>query len=230
MSDNLPQLISFWSRQMSEHALFLALGFVDAELRSDARSRHVEWELFREEKLKNITRITNPEPLVEKAEQLCVSLRSFKQHVLDRLLRGEWLGWIYPSFVRHTRDELDYFVSAMKSERGGAERPREKRRTDELLVWVRFMRDHADFAAHLLDPAERAIVDRARSVSDSFSKIEANCASQSPQLVALSKRAGTILDKLLGGISYPVKSIIHPALAAHVIREGQEFQRVLDTL
>jgi hypothetical protein len=40
--------IDFWSRQLSEHALFVHLGLLDLPLRTRAQELHEQWELYRQ--------------------------------------------------------------------------------------------------------------------------------------------------------------------------------------
>jgi len=200
----LPDEIEFWSRQLSEHALFFHLGIEDEALKHDALILHSDWETFRQGGAAGdlVALVTN--------------LRGFKTMLLDELSR-RWIGWIFPLFVEHTRRELDLFVAHLGT---SALTP------DELCQWTRFMAEHAAFAAHLLDPAEAAKIQEATAAAGQFSKLSEGCAVITPTLVALSQKAGEGLDAWLqkSGLGTPAThSVVHPVLAAHVVREGQRF-------
>jgi Domain of unknown function (DUF2935) len=233
MSSRLAHLMTFWSRQFSDHCLFMALGFQDLELRKDARHQHEKWEYYRDENLVKLT-VASDSRLKSTAEtvlEMCRVLRGLKIHAFDRLEKGEWLGWLYPSFIDHTRRELDYAVAAIHREvEGDPVRARKQLLSDELGTWLRFMQEHAAFAKHLLEPGERDTITQAFNIETSFRQAEGLCQGASESLIELSRRAGTILDKFLKGPLSKARSIIHPLLAEHVVREGEEFQRTLDAL
>lgn len=228
MADTL-ELIRFWSRQLSEHCLFLELGLEPQDLRNEAQARHADWEAFR------VTLPAQASPqevqsLVNQVKPMAMSLRQFKTRIYDRLRAGEWLGWLFPSFVGHIRAELDYFVvhlngSVMKAGLASI--------SDELCTWLKFMAEHASFAAHLLDPEERLLIKQAQALQEKFEELEDGCKSMEVGFIVLSQRAGVLLDQYFtgNGIGTPqVESIIHPVLALHVVREGRMFLRVLEEL
>jgi hypothetical protein len=231
--NRISDLIVFWSRQLSEHALFLSLGIEMLDVRRDALDQHRNWEKFRETKVARLKPLSDPGPVAEEALELSRVLRGLKTHIYDRLDGGEWLGWIFPSFVDHTRRELDYFVEAVTREQEGKKRSRKDTVSEELSSWLRFMREHAGFAAHLLDPEEKDLHRRAMAIEDELGRAEQLCAGGMEQLVTLSDKAGKILDSYFhssGLGTRQTKSIVHPILAAHVVREGEEFLRTIKLL
>ena len=232
-SDRISNLVIFWSRQLSEHALFMSLGFEMVDLRHDALDQHRTWEKFRETKVSRLRPFSDPGPVASEALELARVLRGLKTHAIDRLEGGEWLGWLFPSFVDHTRRELDYFVESVTRESEGKKRARKDVLSEELCSWLRFMREHAGFAAHLLDPEEKALHARAMAIEKELGNAENLCGRAMEQLVVLSKKAGEILDAYFKGSGLgtkQTKSIVHPFLAAHVVREGEEFLRTIKLL
>lgn len=219
--------VHFWSRQLSEHALFLSLGLEQRDLRRAAAAARESWETFRRRVFTDGWLVVPLSVVVPEVLRLCAALRALKTEVYDRSTRGEWLGWLFPTFVEHTRRELDLFVEHLNE--GLAGRP--MRAPDELCRWLRFMAEHAAFAAHLLDPTEAVLIRQAVSRMGEFTELHASCASTTPQLVELSKRAGRELDLYFtqSGIGTPtVRSVIHPVLAEHVVREGRRFLYTLE--
>jgi len=190
----------------------------DKALASRAADMRSAWEGF--------MAIPPRERSPETAFGLAAALRSMKEHVLDRLSAGEWLGWLFPSFVRHILEELDHFTRALGSAMGMSAPDKGR----EVCAVLGFMRDHAAFAAHLLDPSEVRKVREARALLGGLSSLAGACRSSLPGLIALSERAGKDLDAFLvaSGAGTPkTKSIIHPVLAAHVVREGRMFLDML---
>lgn len=228
MPDTL-ELVRFWSRQFSEHLLFMELGLEPQDIRNEAQSRHADWEAFRV----TLPAKASPQELqdiVNQVKPMAMSLRQFKTKIYDRLRAGEWLGWLFASFVGHTRDELDYFIAHLGTSGGKAGLAST---SDELCTWLKFMSQHAGFAAHLLDPEEGLLVKQAQALEEKLSELEDGCKSMEIGFIVLSQKAGQQLDQFFtnNGIGTPqVESVIHPVLALHVVREGRMFLNVIDEL
>lgn len=221
-------LVTFWSRQLSEHALFLQLGLNPPDLQDQAAGLHSDWEGFRTQipADPSPTDVTNA---MDKAKQMAATLRAFTTKVYDLQISGTWEGWLFPSFVLHTRNELDYFVAALS----GQTKNLAVRMSNELCTWLKFMAEHAAFAAHLLDPRERILIKQALALEEHLEDLENGCKAMAQGFLALSQNAGVLLDKYFttSGIGLPgVQSVIHPALALHVVREGRMFLRTLQEL
>lgn len=212
--------IAFSSRQISEHCLFFSLGLVEPRLKHTGTTLQASWEQNRPRWAQMDGAQAAPE-----YRYLVAETRSYKTEVLDRLNRGEWLGWIFPSFASHVRDEMDMWTARVNGQIGARQ---------ETCAMLLQMAQHAAFAAHLLDPSERVLVDAALARMGNFEQLYQGCAANTMQnLLALSKQAGADLDDYFtrSGIGTPrVKSIIHPVLAAHVQREGARFVAVVDQL
>lgn len=203
--------IAFWCRQFSEHCLFFSLGFEDARFRAPAQALHEEWEHAR------------PTLDLPTALALASKTRAFKTEALDALNSGKWLGWIFPTFVDHTRRELDLFMAHACG--------RQVTTQQDLGEWLRFMAEHAAFAAHLMDPVEARRIRAAIGVVGEFGKLNIACQrGVNDTLLAVSKKAGTNLDAFVAGDLPKAKSIIHPVLAVHVLREGRRFLYTVDRM
>ena len=209
--------IDFWARQMSEHALFAHLGLEDPDLKEAALEAHERFEAYRQE--------FNDKPrqhdfeFVNTILPMLKDLREFQIKVLNLLDQGKWIGWIFPLFVNHITLELDYFVDKLNGIKYSPD--------DEVLFWNRINSEHAAFAAHLLDPSERELFLKADKMSVLFNRIPK---SEKEMMIRLSLKASKQLDKFnkdAQAAGKAVKSIIHPVLLAHVIREGE---RSIETL
>jgi len=208
--------IEFWSRQLSEHALFMQLGLDDKRLKGEAERIHNQWERFRR----------GPRTVPD-AIALVQGTRNFKMEVHARLVAGEWLGWLWPLFVDHIRREGDYFLGKLQGQMLSD--------ADECATWLTFMAEHAAFAAHLLDPSEATRIQQAIAMLGTLNELWKACStSLNDQLLSLTTRSGQDLDAYVKnlGIGKPggARSIIHPVLAEHVVREGQRFLMTLNAL
>ncbi len=207
----------FWGRQLMEHALFLQLGLEIPGPKDQAGFFVKKWDQFRRDSRKPA-----------EALKLAEGFRAFQVDLRDRALRGEWLGWLFPLFLDHIIRELDFFVARIKTDGAGV--------ANELFHWVTFMAEHAAFAAHFLDPTEEAAIVQAIQLGQQFIGIQAQCQGVTPALVSLSEQAGAQLDQYLvtiaGGVpNIPkARSVIHPILAEHVVREGRRFLQTLQRM
>lgn len=211
--------IDFWSRQLSEHALFLHLGIEDKALKERGLELHNKFEEFR----KTLNQDLTIEQL-EKILPLVKELREYKIEILTTLLDGKWIGWIFPLFARHIILELDYFLDKLQNI------PYSER--DEIAFWNIINDEHAGFAAHLLDPSETKLSDLATKMSKQFAKI---VKSEDEMMLQISLRNANELDKYnrtadKGIDGNKVKSVISPTLIKHVVREGQRSIETLNKL
>lgn len=212
--------IDFWSRQLSEHALFVHLGLLDHALRTRGQELHQAWETFRQSRKGLPSR-----EVAGRALGLAMDTRSFLGHAHDRLKKGQWIGWLFPLFVDHIRREGDYFIEVLQHK---TQEPDAICRT-----WLVFMAEHAAFAAHLLDPTEAAKIRQATAFIGEFEKLHAGCAAINEQLLLLTDKTGKDLNQYFNslGVGTPnLKSIIHPVLAEHVLREGRRFLMIVDRI
>lgn len=202
--------INFWSRQLSEHALFLHLGLEEEPFKKQGQEIHNKFENYR----KNLTPANMAEIL-----PLAKELRDYKVQVLTTLNSGKWIGWIFPLFARHIILELDYFVDKLNGIKYSDR--------DEVAFWNVINGEHAGFAAHLLDPSERDLFLKGDKLSQEFNP---PMETETDMLIEISLKAAKELDaynrKAEANIK-TIKSVIHPVLIAHVVREGQ---RSIDTL
>lgn len=212
--------IEFWSRQLSEHALFVHLGILDQPLRIRALELHQAWEEYRK-----IRKNLPPREINGRALALAIDTKSFLSHVYDRLAKGQWIGWLWPLFIDHIRREGDYFIDVMQHKAHDAE--------STCKTWIVFMAEHAAFAAHLLDPTEAQKIRQATTFIGEFERLHGGCNAMNEQLLTMTAKAGKELDTYfasLGVGSAQLKSIIHPVLAEHVVREGRRFLGIVDQL
>lgn len=223
--------IHFWGRQLTEHALFLHLGIEEPSLKARGLKLHKRWQSFMDR-----FKAVSADKIVLDADDFKVlgdlkalrlddivplwnDLRAYKLELLVRLRKGEWLGWIYDLFVVHVLRELHYLGNKM----WGRPLPLIK----EVEFWNATNGEHAAFAAHLLDPAKenRELITRADEFYQTFSALSQ---PEQSMLVHMSLNHSVELDnfnraaqKAIKDKRKPLKSLIHPVLIDHVIREGE---------
>lgn len=205
-------LVKMWGPQMAEHLLFMHLLLHEPVLKETALRTYNQWRDF-----------LLQGPLLDEGRlfPLLDETRAIKEGILRRLEAGEWLGATYPTFVKHVLRELVYFEEKLAGVQFSA--------ADEVAFWNITNSEHASFASHLLDPVHSDLHDEAESTSR---KIGALPNTNDLASIVMAIEAGADLDawnktreqeQLLGRL----KSIIHPTLQSHVIREGEYGQAIL---
>jgi hypothetical protein len=159
-------------------------------------------------------------------------LIEFKFVLSEEQKSGRARTLIWPLFADHLRKEAERWTRRLTQLASGQS---ELDRLEVLSFWVDIMEEHARFIAHLLDPDEFALIDKAMEFSRTGRELEANPAPalQNPEM-AMSLVQEIIDFKTAGarGIEMAqIKSIIDPRLADHVRREAvkfaDEFKRVV---
>lgn len=197
--------VRFWVlEQDREHQLFYRLGIQEPALKDEAARLHAAYEQAK----------ANDD--IALALRTLEASQAFKLRALAASRRA-WIGWLFPLFYEHTHAELEVFRIRIAP---GGIAPR-----GELCAVNRFNADHVAFAAHLLDPSEKPLIDAAGRIAVPAALAANQCASDSYQsLVVLSRQSAADVDGFFSAFN-PAQheSVIHPALAAHVVREGRRF-------
>src|ERR671916_1618151 len=145
----------------------------------------------------------------------------FKHEMKAAQEAGKLNSLVWPLFFEHTAREAERFTRRLdRLSRGEAA----LERGEVVDFWTMIMAEHADFVAHLLDPQENALVQKAMQTSTAFRGLH----SQKPSSKdPVAKAADDIIDfktaAAKGIQTGQIKSIIHPALADHVRREAVKF-------
>jgi hypothetical protein len=213
MAENL-----FWNEQMMEHAVFF-IALMPGPALADERAQA---EAFK---------ATFAAQLAKSGSVGADGYRAFNQSTIDQVRRfsdyeyrlrdlqaaGKLKSLVWPTFFDHTAREGDYFVERLTRLSAG-DLSLDPERTAEF--WTLIMGEHAGFIAHLLDPAERALVAKAMQANADFLKLHA-------QPVPTGKAVRAVEDILdfktaaeQGIEAGKIRSIIDPALADHVRREA----------
>ena len=166
----------------------------------------------------------------------------YKARLGDAQRSGQLRSLVWPLFFDHTQHEAERWMRRLETLAGGES---EFNRAEVTTFWTNIMDEHSRFIAHLLDPDEYELIEKAMSASRVFSDLHqggiggvaaaafhepaavANSLIDNPETSAVLSAAETILDfktKAARGIEAArIKSIIDPRLADHVRREAQKF-------
>lgn len=241
--------ISFWSRIMKEHSLFLSLGFTyeQTALIQEAQNFIAIFERI-EEKLNRFTTnsdIDQVRAFNNEVYQAAVAIWSYKRKVLGLTLRCEIRSNNYPLLVDHISREAAYFANRLKELNEGKLVPKKDDIIEENLFYLKIMADHAKFIGHLLDPSERKLVAQAREFSHDFDQLvfqAIDLSSMKPQSKT-KPLLGQFLDQNRVSVvslrdfkksardlieACRIKSNIHPLLADHTFREAERFIEIID--
>lgn len=241
--------ITFWSRIMKEHALFLSLGFTyeQKQLIDEARQFISVFERI-EEKVTKFTvnsDLRQVQAFNNEVYQAAASIWSYKRKVLDLTLRCEIRTNNFPLLVDHISREAAYFANRLKELNEGKLAPSPDAVIKENVFFLRIMADHAKFIGHLLDPSERKLVEQAREFGHDFDQL----LFQAVDLDSMRPESETkpilsqFLDQNRVSVSSlrdfkktardlieacRIKSNIHPLLADHTFREAERFLEIID--
>jgi len=220
--------IHFWSHQMEEHAEFMYLGLVEPSLKNrsmefkkiyeDYHNRHFMSKGIEEHKL-----ILDDSDFQKLKEDLDINeivkineeFKKFKEGIIDRLKKGEWLGWLWQSFIQHLLDELNYFNGKIQLKYDG----------DEVQFWNKMNADHVGSGGHLLDPDFKndELIVKSFNLYHELQKMDKG---EKEQLIHMSLNYAKELDVFHkktqdAVINHKIDSVIHPLLIEHIVREGE---------
>jgi hypothetical protein len=214
----------FWTDQMAEHASFFVLLMPGREL-AGPRARAEEFqagfaaqmEKTRAAKLDKTNYAAFNRDTVEMTKRLV----DFKREMQAEQESGRMRSLVWPLFFDHTAREGERFVRRLdRLSKGDAGLDA----AEVVDFWARIMDEHAEFIAHLLDPQEDALIEKALNSSSAFRELRTKRGSKA-EADALAR--GIIDFKTAAGkgiTAGQIKSIIPPALADHVRREAVKFE------
>ena len=236
----------FASDIMAEHAFFFAL-LMPQEIAAQERAEALRFSEVFATLHKQIDTAAPPErsELKRFANNVVEQIKpliEYKARLGDAQRSGKLRSLVWPLFFDHTQHEAERWTRRLETLAGGES---EFDRTEVSNFWTNIMDEHARFIAHLLDPDEYELIEKATSASRVFSDLHqegiggvaaaalhepgtvGSSLTENPETSAVLSAAETILDfktKAARGIEAArIKSIIDPRLADHVRREAQKF-------
>ena len=231
---------------LAEHALFFAL-LMPEELAAKERAEALR---FRDEFQAIYDKIDAAGPparsdVTSFTAQMTEPLKRFidyKARLGEAQTTGQLRSLVWPLFFDHTRHEAERWERRFGDLARGET---EFERKEVVAFWTNIMDEHSRFVAHLLDPSEFELIEKAFSTSNVFRElgddtvagtVEAlaqepgtvlDSLAKNPDIDAVMSAAQTILDFKTQAVrdieAGRIKSIIEPRLADHVRREARTF-------
>jgi hypothetical protein len=223
VADNL-----FWTDILTEHATFFVMLMPGPELAAQ-RGRAEQFKTsfagqFEKARAARLDR-GNYAAFNRSTAEMVKPFIQFKREMQQAQESGRMRSLVWPLFFDHTAREAERFVSRLdRLSRGDADLDP----AEVVDFWARIMDEHAEFIAHLLDPQEDPLVEKALSSSKAFRDLRAKKGSKA-EAGALAKSIIDFKTAAAKGIQAgQIKSIIPPALADHVRREAVKFEDELN--
>jgi len=236
----------FASDIMAEHALFFAL-LMPEELAAKERAEALEFHrsfgaLYERLGATDLPKRTEVRSFVRQFTELAKPFIEYKARLGEAQATGELRSLVWPLFFDHTRHEAERWERRLTALGDGES---EFERAEVVQFWANIMDEHARFMAHLLDPDEFELIEKAISTSNIFRSIGDDTVggtltalgrepgavveslSQHPEIDAVMSAVQTILDFKTQAVrdieAGRIKSIIEPRLADHVRRGALKF-------
>lgn len=216
IADNL-----FWNDIMMEHAMFFVMLMPGPEL-AGPRSQAEEFQrLFTKQlELSRGIRADNLVAFNRSSIDLVKRFSDYKKSMGEQQASGKLRSLVWPLFFTHTAREADRFAMRLDLYN---RRQIELDRREVVQFWGTTMGEHSAFIAHLLDPQEKALIEKATQMERTFLSPGMQSASGGAVMTAATQ----ILDFKTAGetgiYEGKIKSIIPPPLASHVRREAVRF-------
>src|SRR5918993_3375634 len=216
IADNL-----FWNEQMMEHAKFFVMLMPGPELAGPRRQAEQFQQIFAGQLEKARTANLdqgNYKNFNRSTIELVKPYVNFKHKMRDEQAAGRLQSLVWASFFEHTAREAERFGKRLGQFSRGDTSIDMKEAAE---FWTIIMGEHADFIAHLLDPEESALIQKAMQTSDAFRRMHKSVpSSKGPVEQAVDDIIDFKTAAEKGIQTGKIKSIIHPALADHVRREA----------
>lgn len=204
---------------MSEHALFIREGLPCHEVELINEAIQLE-RIFANLKARTDQTPNNRELVFTLNMDVILALNriiDFKSDVLKRMVTCNLGGFNYPLLIDHVRREAIRFRVKLLKLNNGINTLQAELALEEEIFWLRIMGDHARFIAHLLDPAERPLVERARQFSDQFETLRLQGVDLQSTLVPRDYENHLLPADLMGcplppGFGYLPKPFVIPRL------------------
>ena len=231
---------------MSEHGLFFAL-LMPEELAPKERMQALEFSRTFGELHKQIDASSPPErsdikTFTRTVTEAIEPFIEYKARLGEVQKSGSLRSLVWPLFFDHTRHEAERWTRRLNVYSEGETA---FERSEVVGFWTNIMDEHARFVAHLLDPDEYDLIDRAMKTSAVFAELGSggiggavkatlrepgtvvSSLLHNPEIDAVKSAAQTMLDFKTEAArdieAARIKSIIDPRLADHVRREALKF-------
>lgn len=210
---------------MMEHATFFLLLMPPTlikEPREEAQKFYNEFEQLLDKI--NATGVPKPTDIRTYCTTLIDCIKPFidyKKRMLDLQVSGKLRSLVWPLLFDHTIREAVRWTSRLDQlSRNSSEFSK-----DEVLpFWTQIVEEHDEFTAHLLDPTEMELVDKANTYATKFKELNTSCTGSvqcdTQTILTCMEEALVFSTEAVQGIELgKIKSIIDPILADHFRRE-----------
>ncbi len=176
--------------------------------------------------------------LNQRAMELTTGLIGYKSRLLNDAITCRIFTFNYPLLLDHILREARFYLGMLQRIQQRVTVDPISDLTQQEIFWNRIMAEHAKFIRGLLDPTEVKLFDTAHNFGKQFDALTAQAQmllKQSTNLTALTvethqatigirdfKTQGTE-----GIINCKIRSIAHPLLGDHVVREANHYLRLL---
>ena len=212
---------AFWNEQMMEHAAFFVMLMPGPELADERKQAERFQKTFADQlarsKSASLDR-SNYAAFNRSTVEMLKPYADWKRKNGDLQATGKLRSLTWSTFFDHTALEAEHFAQRLERfSRGDVSS--DSRAT--AAFWTQIMGEHADFIAHLLDPAERDLIMKAMKAGDGFHRLhDSPPSSKNPVEQAVDEIIDFKTAAEKGIQAGKIKSIIHPTLADHVRREA----------
>lgn len=211
----------FWNEQMMEHAKFFVMLMPGPELAGPRGQAERFQQTFagqlEQARTASLDR-GNYAAFNRSTVELVKPYSDFKLKMRDEQAAGRLQSLVWPSFFEHTAREARRFARRLDQFSRGDTATDMKEAAE---FWTIIMGEHADFIAHLLDPEESELIQKAMRTSDAFRRMHKNVpSSKGPVEQAVDDIIDFKTAAEKGIQTGKIRSIINPALADHVRREA----------
>ena len=213
----------FWLDQEFEHAKFFLMHMPSPELDAE-RAQVLRFQNDFASRLKQVQAGGADRPGLAGFNRPTIELvRRFldvKRKMEKAQESGQLKSLAWPTFFEHVALEGERFANRLERFSKGKV---ELDRGEVVSFWSRIMADHADFVAHLLDPEERALIEKSRAAGAAWRELKSGGGSKGKVEDSLGELIAFKQTAQKGVEAGQIKSIIHPLLADHVVREALKF-------
>jgi hypothetical protein len=211
----------FWTEQLMEHAKFFIMLMPGPELAA-VRNQAESFQRTFADQMAAASRArldkSNYSAFNRSTAEKVKPFAEWKRKLSADQSSGKIRSLVWSTFFDHTADEAEHLVARLDQFSKG---DTTSGLNETARFWTQIMGEHADFVAHLLDPAERDLIMKAMQTSTAFHKAHDNLPSSKDPV---ERMVNDIIDFKVaaekGIIAGKIKSIIHPSLADHVRREA----------
>lgn len=215
----------FWCERLTEHADFFAMLMPGVDLEPERAQAQEFQDLFRDRfdlarghRFTKDTYVAFNRATIELAKRFM----DWKFSMREAQVSGKIQTLVWSSFFEAAAVEVQRFIARLEHyNRGNVELDRK----EVVSFWSHDTAGHLSMIAHMLDPLEKTLVSRALEMSDRWRKVDPEAAGDAGDpLLQAEQEVIDFKTAIYKGIDTArVQSIMHPAMADHMKREGLRF-------